>query len=342
MSEDVIRYVGIGIEGEGDEYGDKVDAEMHVDITDASLDTPDEQEIVYEGGLTRGRLIKRPGSYVPEGDITYAMDVNSIGYLLYLALGYGEEVDADTNDYQYEFSADPIERVLPAGTFYVAKDQFVHRFDGAAVDELSISVDDEFAEVTASIVAQKDADDGEPESDITELKLPDSYPLAFHEVTVELGDKGDDIEERVAESVEISVANNIDTDEGISLGSRYLRKIIAGDLEVSAELEIAFDDTQDLEDFWGDTEGPSEEGSIEKEISIIFDSGDYGQLEITLPRTYIESLNLEPSGTDRLIQSISLTSLFDEEADSEIIATLDNDYEYDTDYNWLVDETSSN
>ena len=338
MSEEVIRYVGVGIE---ESFATEATSSMHVDIADASLDTPDEQEMVFEGGLTRGNLVKRPGSYVPEGDITYAMDVNSIGYLLYLALGYGEEVDADTNTHKYNFNADPIDRLLPTGTFYVAKDKFIHKFVGGAVDELSIAVDSEFAEVTASVVAKKDSDGGPPESDITNLELPDAYPLAFHEVSVEVGDKGDTLESKVVESVDLTISNNIDTEQGISLGSRYMQKVIAGDLGVSADLEIAFSSKEQLEDFWGSASGPGADGSQEKQISITFDSGTHGKLVIDIPRAYYESVSLEPSGTDRLIQTVSLTSLYDETAESEIIASLDNDYEYDTNYDWLVDSTST-
>lgn len=60
---------------------------QHVDIASATLDTPPDTELVYAGGLGRAPRTRRPGYYAPGGNIVYAFDIKTIGWLLKWALG---------------------------------------------------------------------------------------------------------------------------------------------------------------------------------------------------------------------------------------------------------------
>jgi len=346
MSESIIRYLGIGIEGETDDYGDDIPAMVHVDITDADLDTPDDALLNYEGGMGRSLRTVRTGPYIPNGSISYALDINTIAYLLYLALGYGEEVDPDSYDYKYIFKNQQDIR-MPGATFHVAKDQFIHSFLGSVVNELSISVDDGFVEGTIDVISQKDKDNGVPEDDLTMLDLPDEYPLAFHEVNFKMADAGSETANVDVESLDLTISNNIDDDAGIILGDRFPKYMIAQELDISIDIDISFNNTDELYDFWGvdsDTaDGPTAcDTPTEKEIEIIMEAcDDYGELNINLPRAIIENVDQQPSGRDRLVQTVNITSLLDTSAEAELIATLENNVELDETHDWLVDSTTS-
>jgi len=85
MASTVLRYLGLGIEGA---YGTPAaEADFHLDIASASLDSPSEPVITYEGGI--GRMPARivPGAYVPGGGAEFGVTMETFAYLLYLLFG---------------------------------------------------------------------------------------------------------------------------------------------------------------------------------------------------------------------------------------------------------------
>lgn len=327
MSYKIHRYVGIGIE---DEFGEEVDADVHVDIASSDLDAPSDTQITKESSMSRSDAGHRPGPYTPEGGLEYAFDVNTIAYLLHLVLGEGETEELTDEDFDFEHTFTPVRNdlILPSSTIHVGKDVFEHIFAGCVIGSMTLSLDDEFAMVDLDVVAKKDSKG--TLTDISELSLPEAYPIAFHELQIEMGPKDGTQEERVdIESIEISIANNADAEAGITLGSRYPRRIFAGDLEITVSMDIQFSGTQDLESFWGASDGPSDVETEEQNITFTFDGGTYGNLTFNLPQCIFESISTQPSGSDRIVQSAELRAFYDEDADAELIATLQNDEEYD-------------
>jgi len=80
-----LRYLGLALENT---YGEDVsDADLHIDITGASLDSPSEPFIQYEGGIGRMPANAIPGPYAPSGGAEFAASISSLAYLLHLALG---------------------------------------------------------------------------------------------------------------------------------------------------------------------------------------------------------------------------------------------------------------
>ena len=91
--EEIYRYAGLGEESE---FGTLVPAEFHLDPASGTLDSPPDNELVYEGSLGRGLSSHRPGPYIPAGNLEFAWDFYSIALLLRLALG--DAVSADNTD----------------------------------------------------------------------------------------------------------------------------------------------------------------------------------------------------------------------------------------------------
>ncbi|MBM7623719.1 phage tail tube protein [Sporohalobacter salinus] len=320
----ILRYFGIGLEKD---YGKKSSPVQFMDIASSSLDSPTETEIDYTGGLSRGARVHRPGAYIPEGDITYAVDIHSIGYLLMLTLGNWTQSGPDKDNYYiYEMTNKKNGLVLPSATVYLGKDLFEHQFTGACVDQLELSIEDEYAEATISFKTSKDKKGSlRKEKD---LILPEAYPLVFYDMNLKLDgeSRGADLE-----NLTLTINNNTDAEAGIGgAGSRFPQMIYAGDIEVSFDLDLAFNTMKEKESFWGGKDGPAKSGSKEQEIIISMDSGKYGSLELKMPRTVYQEVAVQPEGRDRLTQSISGKAYFSNKIDAVIKAILKNKLNYFT------------
>lgn len=316
-----LRYLGVGIE---DEFGVAVPAEQHVDIASTSLDSPSEPVINYDGGMGRNRRIVRPGAYVSEGGAEFPVDVETIGYFLYLTLGkYVNEQDVDTNEEVHTFN--PSDDVhLPSATFRAGKDKFEHVFPGCVISQMEISVSDGLAMVNITVVGGKDAKD--PLKDKNELILSETFPIAFHEVNVMLNNDPEKTSQ--VESLTITVNNNADAEAGIALGSRFPKRIFAGNIDIDVSMDVAFDSMDEKEVFWGGQDGPSEGEITSIPMEVTMTSGDTGSLTILMPRVVYNSVQIQPSGRDRIVQSVDASAYFDDTSETEMSVELRNNVTY--------------
>lgn len=308
----ILRYLGLGEEAE---FGTAVGADFHVDIASASLDAPNETQIIYTGGLGRSAYMHRPGFYAPTGNIVYAFDVRTIAFLLKWALG-GYSFVAGT----HTIWGSPAS-VLPSFTARVGKDHFEHVFAGCVLNSLQIQVEGEYCVATADIVSSKDSK--EVLKDIEDLLLPDEYPMVFHEVTASLAgvNRSADIK-----SLTININNNISADGGRRIGNRHPQLLSANEREVSVSMNMFYGDTAELEKYWGGATGPDPGGSEEFAVNINFDSGDYGLMVVTLPRFIYTQVNQQPSGRDEITQATAGRALLGHhlDIDTDITAVVQN------------------
>ncbi len=324
----VARYLGFA-EEETFNQGTPPAAVAHVDIASASLDSPTDTQMIYSGGLQRSARTHRPGFYSPTGNVVYAFDIRTIGFLLKWALGgYKFTHEGGTGDLNlHEFYGSPENR-LPSFCARVGKDYFEHVFSGCAINSLEIQVDGEWCQATADIVAAKDSKATRLE--LQDLLLSDAYPLAFHEVTASVDGTPKSCE---VKSFTISISNNQDADAGRGLGSRHPCRIIAGERETTIDMDLFFENTEALEKLWGGSTGPSTNGSEEFPIVINVDSGDHGHMSIELPRVIYTSVSQQPTGRDEIVQSTSARAFMDTvtlddgvtEVESEILVGLENE-----------------
>lgn len=289
----ILRYLGLAEEAT---FAEPAEAEFHVDIASASLDSPSDTHLDFESSMGRGARMHRPGFYSPSGNIVYAFDIKTIRWLLKWTLG--GYVFTDLDNLHEIYASDNID--LPSFTARLGKDLFEHVFAGCKVNSLEISVEDSFCQATAELVAVKDSKAVLKEQH--ELLLPEDYPLAFYDVTMNLD--GSDISSQV-KSFTLSISNGIDAATGRSIGSRYPRKLLAAEREVTLSSSMFFEDTSQLERFWGGSLGPSEAGSQEYSLEFNFDAGGGKGMVIKLPRVIHTSVDIQPSGRDELVQEIS-------------------------------------
>jgi hypothetical protein len=153
----VARYLGVGLEAT---MGTAVAADVHMDIASASLDSPTDTIMPYEGGLARSPRTMRPGPYVSQGGIEYAFDVETVGHLLILAFGGNPVVTGPDGDGHYTYTMKPsLRQIMRTGTFRVGKDLFEHVFPGCAVGGFTLSIERGYAMLSADIVGGKDQKD---------------------------------------------------------------------------------------------------------------------------------------------------------------------------------------
>jgi hypothetical protein len=296
MTTKILRYAGFA---EEKTYAESPppDAVFHVDIASTSLDVPSDVQMIYGGGLARGPYLHRPGFYAPEGDIVYAFDIRTIGFLLKWVLGGYKFESGEPDPLNTHTFWGSNKNILDSFCARLGKDVFEHIFSGCVLNSLAIKVEGEYCEATASVIASKDIKT-ELKS-IGELLLPDEYPLAFYEVTAKIA--GNDYSAKI-KGFTLTINNGMSADTGKTIGSRYPRLIRAGEREVTLSKTLMFDDTSELERYWGAESGPSDTGTEEFTVEINFDAGDNGSLKITLPRFIYTSVEQKPSGRDALEQ----------------------------------------
>jgi hypothetical protein len=321
----VRRYAGFGNEAV---FGTAVPAEFHVDMQSASLDAPSGTEMYYGGGLGRGIRTRRPGYYRPEGNVVYAWDIRTITHMLRWALGgyvFAADAPAPGTNRHEIFGSDEV--LLPSFTSRIGKDVFEHVFAGCVVDSLELDLASDFLLATMAVSAQKDSKAVlQAEAD---LLLPDEFPLAFHEVSLELPTASDVSAD--VRALKLTIANNLRGDAGRGIGSRFPRRLPAGQRDVTVALDLWYEDTERLESFWGAAAAASDNGAADLEARIVADAGADGQLAIDLPSAHFSQVQTQPQGRDEIVPSHELRAIVGdvELADastrrSELLVTVEN------------------
>jgi len=327
MSCDIFRYAGYG---EETVFGTAVAAAFHTDITGATLDTPDNPNIVYGGGLGRAPRVIRQGFYSPAGNVVQGVDVDSIAYFMRWVLG-GYQYSTDRH---YIYGIDDV--CLPSFTSRIGKDAYEHIFAGCKANSLEIAADDSIATATLDIVGQKDSKG--TISDYDSLTLGANQLLAFHEMTASIKGEGEGAFSDVSaiiKSLTLTINNNIDATQGRGIGSRFPRRLNAQARDITVALSLYFEDTTYREKFWGNATGASEGDGTEEfamQISLTQESGK--QITIALPRVVATGNVQQPTGRDELVETLNLTAMFQNyiaddgvpiDIDTDIFATVEND-----------------
>lgn len=293
----LLRYLGLGNEGTP---GTPVDAQVHLDITSTTLDTPTDTELYHEGGVGgRGIRSRKPGFYQPSGNVVYDADLESIVWLLRYAFGSYAFTPGSPNVHEVYASND---NVLPAFTARVGKDlsNLEHMFQWCALGQLQLQVSDGFLVATADITAQQDA----PDTLVAEasLLLPSVPQVAFHEITATLPDPTDASPK--IRSLTWTINNNLRTTDRQHIGSRFAEGSPAGGRDVTFSADLWFEDRAELERFWGGASGPAAAGATSFGMVI---SGAVGAdtIDIAMNDVHYTQVQTQPSGRDPIIQSVA-------------------------------------
>jgi len=225
--------------------------------------------------------------------------------------------EACTTDYehgQYKHTITCMNDIeLPTATVRLGKDAYEHVFPACALGGISLKVEREMARLSMEITGGPD----EPATlkTYSDLKFPPDKYQVFHSMKFEYADKDgsySDVSAKV-NALTLSAKNNADAEAGLGLNSRYPGKIYAGARELSVELTLKFEGKEHKEDFWGGAGGPTTTPT-EKKCKITLDSGGaagYGDTTIEAPRALIRSAPHQPSGRDRMEETLALDIMRD-------------------------------
>ena len=302
------------------------DAKFHIEIASAGLDVPDNPNVEFEGGLTRGRSELRPGYYVPPGNIVFPINVRAIGYFLKWALGNYVFTDggAGTNTHEIYGKEDT---ALPSFTTRLGKDAFEHIFTGTTINSLQLEIGGDWLLCTVDCVAAKDYKGDLKE--IADLSLFNEKKLTFVSAGVTFG--GVDYNCKI-QNMTINIENNIDTAKGKGIGTRYPCRFPIGARNVNLSGVLHFEDETEYEKYWGQATGISDDGPSDEAIIITIDSGDEGSLELNFPKVQYTVVGAPSSGRAPIDHAFSgyaivdTATLADEvtEVTTELLATVEN------------------
>ena len=313
----IFRYVGIGKETT---FGGAVDGTIFLDPSSCSLDSPQNPEIVVEGGMGRMAARKRPGFYACSGGVTYPVDINSMGYLMRGALDQYAFTAGDPNN-THEFYGGNL-NVLPSWTYRLGKDVHEQYFTGCMINSLKLSVSDNLATASVDLLGRRDYSTTLKDySQFADL-IPTAYPLAFYDVTATVNDVDSSA---ICRSAEISINNNLGKDSGRGLGSMHPATFKAGTRLVEITMELQFDDLKHQTLFWGSADGPSCDGSTLFPLCLEFDGGTDGEMEMSMPNCMMNSITTQPSGREVLYQSVICTALMAEDVALADASTVNTD-----------------
>lgn len=322
MANQNIRYVGIGMEA-SDGTITNPEPFFYVDASEVGLDSPEEAELVVPSALGMTSRAKRGGAYIPGGDVVYNMDIRSIGWFLLMGLtGHGsgtgyvvtQEMEADdvtpTGYWIHEIWA-TTDRYLRPFCARVGRDEFEHVFENCAAGSLSFAVSRELIPLTMETNSARDfkAPGGVKSVDTILDNLYPEYAMSFQDVSATVN--AVDLSPRVM-SLTGNINNNLDSERGVTIGSRFPRRHSSTGRDITMEMEMEFLDLDQKELFWGSAGAtePSAEGSAEFPMEINFDAPyNDGDGVIKLPKVFFSSVSTPQSGREDITQGVNATAL---------------------------------
>jgi hypothetical protein len=202
--------------------------------------------------------------------------------------------------------------LLPTFTGFFGIDMDEFQVPGIVMDKLELNVESEFITLKAEMQGMMETL-GKLKTETQLQKNPD-YPLAFYECDVHMRtldtktDWGD--ETLISPDIKkftLSIENSAKAEDGQGLGSRTPYKIPVGERKIGFSFDYNYLTRKWYDLMQGGTTGPkTTQGSIEFEMMVQFDAGNYGQASFHFPRVIVTSASVESKGRDTITQSVSI------------------------------------
>ena len=259
----MVRYVGVGEEST---FGTSASPTRYVDILRERL-VFDRGIIPVETVYSRETRKYVEGKAIVRGAMDFVVEPENCGEFFKWTLGSVETTG--TGPYIHTFK--PAE-LIKSFTTIIVSEALQRRVVGCLVNRLEIESALDIVTGSIDVVAMKEEKDtGSYTPTISTLS-----PFTFRQATLTLA--GDD-RSKILRAFRLRVENNIPVDDMYGFGSQYLRRILVRNRAVECELEMAFEDTAEYDDFLAGTE---------VSCNLKFTNGTY-EFEIDLPKMVYKS-----------------------------------------------------
>lgn len=285
----VKKYLMIGKETT---FGTKASTkDVTIDPESVELDPAGDSVLFYEGISGLDRFIEA-GRYESGGSVSFPVDNKTFGHFVKYALGatgYTKTGTAPSITHTFVPAQDPR---MDSFTAFVGKDVLEHVFTGCSITNLTISGGEGFVSASVDIISGKD----EKATLASTVTFTTGKLYGSHTVAVKIG--GTDQSTKV-ESFTLSIDTG--AKHQFNVGNRYPSKSNRGSMVVSGDLSLSFDDTNELERYWGSVSGAS---NIINEFQLDFIIGAAStDISVSLPATVYTSMGQPVSGRGRIEQS---------------------------------------
>ena len=193
------------------------------------------------------------------------------------------------------------DNALPSFTVRVGKDVFEHVFTGVTIDRIAFNVERGFLTCTFGVLAQKDFKGPINAS-------PKSFPSTLY--TFRQGStflSSVDISNQV-EAFSLEVSNNLDSQSGVRMGSRFPREFHSNGVDVSGSLTLSFEDEDEYERFWGATTGAADIDPNFFTLEQWFTQGP-NRMKLILGSAFWTQIATPVSGRGRISQEVQFKTI---------------------------------
>jgi len=240
-----------------------------------------------------------------------APDVLQSGFNM-ITLSYEKGVISmkiDNAPYEHVFDIGGDIETLDPMTIRVAKDFDEQVFQGANINQITLSVDhNSLFNLTANVIAQKDGaaaitalpNSGDPLELVT-------TPYAGPMLTVAKLDDPNNGEKDIINfirSLEFTFNNNIGGEDGMRMGSRFPFEFQGRQLDVTARMTLVFRNRDQYADFWGSASAPLATIGQERDLLFKWDLNANETVDLRLFNAYLITPASEVPGRDMLVQTL--------------------------------------
>lgn len=277
-------------------------ADFAVGFNSFSANVAAGKEIVITDMTSRGKRRTKNGFSSLSADMAASLDAETVTHFAKAGLG-GYKYSA-TDTAHYAWASEDLELQSFVARYGTGDN---HLFaTGLVVNTLEFSLGEDVSTFSVNFVGAKDGKGSS--SAYTEAKplISDAIPFSFSEVNVYVD--GSLVE---AKSATITINNSVTPESGKFLGSRFPKRLRAGEREVGVSLDVPYSSLKYKILEWGGATGPSAAGStrFELKVELINVSGD--KITFVIPKAFVDDSSAALDTKEEITQSCNIVALLD-------------------------------
>lgn len=302
----------LGIESS---FGTEATATWKLPFTSESLNH--KVEAVRSEALlgTRGIKSLAPGKLGAEGSLDVELYPETAGVLFYLALGKATLIDPDavssSGDEYTQITPIGLSEELPSASIEVNHGGQSFKYPGMKINQLRFSgAVGAIPSVTADFIGKEEQSGSLTQGSLT---VPGDDPFYFKELKLYTDQFTTTTD--LYSSIELTINNNLDSDDYRLDGTGKRKSLEPGTLEITGSLDIIFDSSVVSGEY------ASFKNFTEAAIGIELEKDATNKLTIYIPRLLFSNMTHDISGPDKIMFRAEFTALIP--LAGEIIEVLD-------------------